>query len=58
MPTQVASTAELKDRTLKVLKGVKDSKERVKHAKEKLDTVQNVCEEDVANQLKTAHEKN
>ena len=39
VPTQVCSVKELKDRTLSVLKGVKDAKERLAKAKETLSVI-------------------
>ena len=57
-PTQVSSVAELKERTLKVLKAVREARDRLKHDKDNLDLVQKSCEEEVCKAIQTAHEKN
>ena len=58
LPTQISSTKELKDRTLAVLKGIKDAKARLKSDKESLELVQKACESDVEQQMKSVQEKN
>lgn len=58
VPTQIASVAELKERTLTVLKAVKEAKERLKLARESQNLVMKTCEADIEQGIKLAHERN
>ena len=41
-----------------MLKGIKEAKARLKTAKEQLELLNKVCEDDVHSQMKNVHEKN
>ena len=41
-----------------MLKGIKEAKARLKTAKEQLELLNKVCEDDVQSQMKNLHEKN
>ena len=41
-----------------MLKGIKEAKARLKTAKEQLELLNKVCEDDVQSQMKNVHEKN
>ncbi len=43
VPTQVSSVLELKERTLTVLKAIREAKKRLEHAKEQISVVEKTC---------------
>ena len=58
VPTQISSVLELKERTFTVLKAVREAKKRLEHAKEQISVVEKTCDDDIAKEIESAHERN